>query len=76
MATTQPAGARVPLRLALLALHREADRTGNEDYRVRAATLRQWKTRGHISRGPGYDLTEITRYLDHRGTRASAERTA
>ena len=76
MATRKTAGTRVPLRLALLALHREADRTGNQDYRVRAATLRQWKTRGHISAGPGYDLTEITSYLDGRGSRASAERSA
>lgn len=76
MVTGKTAGTRVPLRLALHLLHREADRTGNEDYRVRAATLRQWKTRGHISAGPGYDLTEITSYLDNRGTRAFAERSA
>jgi hypothetical protein len=55
----------VPASLALLMLHQEADRTGDDRYRISPATLRQWVKRGHITRGTGgYDLAEITAYLD------------
>lgn len=32
-------------------------------------TLWQWKARGHISGGHGYDLDEIGAYLNRRATR-------
>lgn len=57
---------RVPATLALLLLHQEADRTGDQRYRIKPATLRQWKRRGHLSRGPGYHPREIVDYLDRR----------
>lgn len=58
---------RVPAALVLVMLHQEATRTGDTRYRVTAATLRSWVHRGHITRGPGgYDLAEITAYLDRR----------
>jgi hypothetical protein len=58
---------RVPAKLALLLLHHEVDRTGDERYRITAATLRKWVQCGHITRGRGgYDLGEITDYLDRR----------
>lgn len=30
---------------------------------VSAAALRQWRRRGHIGSGPGYDPAEIANYL-------------
>lgn len=58
---------RVPASLVLLLLHREADRTGDERYRVTAGALRNWVYRGHITRGPGgYDLAEVLAYLERR----------
>lgn len=58
---------RVPASDVLLLLHAEADRTGDERYRVTGATLRSWVHRGHITRGRGgYDLAEILDYLDRR----------
>lgn len=60
---------RVPASLVLLVLHAEADRSGDERYRIAGATLRQWVRRGHITRGPGgYDLVEILAYLERRNT--------
>jgi hypothetical protein len=51
---------RVSAELALLALHQSG-------YQIKAATLRAWVQRGHITRGSGgYDLTEILAYLDRR----------
>lgn len=57
---------RLPAALAVLLLHQEADRTGDERYRVKVCTLRQWKRRGHLSRGRDYDPHEIVHYLDRR----------
>lgn len=62
---------RVPLDLVMLALGQEYERTGDERYNVGKATVRQWKSRGRISKGEGYDLGEITRYLDGRDTPGS-----
>jgi hypothetical protein len=65
---------RVPAHLVLHLLHAEADRTGDQRYRVTATTLRSWRHRGHLSAGRGYDLGELLRYLDQRelGTRHAA----
>jgi len=53
-------------------LRQEADRTGDEHYRVTSAAIRNWVWRGHITRGAGgYDLTEILTYLDHRSNTRS-----
>lgn len=58
---------RVPAALVLLVLHQEAERTGDDRYRVSPITLRSWVKRGHITRGPGgYDLREVCAYLDRR----------
>jgi hypothetical protein len=58
---------RVPASLAVLMLHQEADRTGDDTYRITAAALRKWVQRGHITRGDGgYDLGEIFDYLERR----------
>lgn len=63
---------RVPAELVLLTLHQEADRTGDERYRVTGAALRKWVQRGHITRGRGgYDLAEIIDYLDRRSQRVA-----
>ncbi|GAB3376316.1 hypothetical protein GCM10027360_53090 [Amycolatopsis echigonensis] len=51
----------------VLLLGQEADRTGDERFRVGSATLRQWVRRGHITRGDGgYSLREILAYIDRR----------
>lgn len=61
------AAKRVPLDLVLVLLNQEADRTNDDRYRnIRPDTLRQWKARGHITRGRGYDLIELTAYLERR----------
>ncbi|WP_326565090.1 hypothetical protein VSH64_24925 [Amycolatopsis rhabdoformis] len=55
----------------VLLLAQEADRTGDERYRVTPTTLRSWVYRGHITRDPktdGYDLHEILTYLESRDT--------
>lgn len=57
---------RVPLDLVMLALRQEYERTGDERYNVTPGAVRNWKYRGWISKGAGYDLGEITRYLDAR----------
>lgn len=58
---------RIPLDLVMLALRQEHERTGDDRYHVSDGAVRNWKYRGLISKGPGYDLGEITRYLDGRG---------
>jgi hypothetical protein len=64
---------RIPASLAVLMLHQEADRTGDDRLRISSATLRKWVERGHITRGDGdYDLGEIFAYLDRRPGRVSA----
>lgn len=50
----------------MLALRQEHERTGDPRYAVSKGAVRNWKHRGLISKGPGYDLGEITRYLDRR----------
>lgn len=58
---------RVAAALVLHVLHAEADRTGDERYRVSAGAVRNWVYRGHITRGDGgYDLAEILTYLERR----------
>ncbi|MFC0438772.1 hypothetical protein [Kutzneria buriramensis] len=60
MSAAEPAARRVPAALALLALRQSG-------YAIAAATLRSWVFRGHITRtDDGYDLDEITSYLDRR----------
>ncbi|SFO60013.1 hypothetical protein [Amycolatopsis rubida] len=57
----------------VLLLAQEADRTGDDRYRVTPATLRQWVRRGHITRGDGgYNLREIVAYLDRRDAKIPA----
>ncbi|MFC4084932.1 hypothetical protein [Amycolatopsis samaneae] len=63
---------RVRASDVLLLLQAEADARGDERYRVTAGALRNWKYRGHISGGSGYDLGEILAYLDRRVRRADA----
>lgn len=58
---------RVPLDLVMVALKQEFERTGDQRFNVRSGAVRNWKYRGLISKGVGYDLAEITRYLDGRG---------
>jgi hypothetical protein len=54
---------RVPADLALELLRQEG-------IPLRPASLRNWTRRGHIRRySDGYDLVEITRYLDQRASR-------
>ncbi|MFI6302157.1 hypothetical protein ACIBCH_09820 [Amycolatopsis thailandensis] len=63
---------RVPAKLVLHLLHQEADRRGDDRYRLKAATLRKWVQRGHITRGGGgYDLKEILNYLDSRESKSA-----
>lgn len=59
---------RVPAWAVLELLRQEADATGDDRYRITAATLRSWAHRGHISPAgrAGYDLIEILGYLDRR----------
>ncbi|WP_086853383.1 hypothetical protein [Amycolatopsis kentuckyensis] len=58
---------RVPAKLAVLALHQQADATGDDRFRICPATLRQWVRRGHLTRGDGgYDLREVLAYLERR----------
>jgi hypothetical protein len=60
-------GNRLPLDLVMLALRQEHERTGDPRFDVSKGAVRNWKHRNLISKGPGYDLGEITRYLDRRG---------
>lgn len=56
-----------PASLALLMLAQEADRTGDDQYRVTPATLRSWVLRGRVVRGSrGYCLNSIVEYLGRR----------
>lgn len=66
MSAARESGRRVPLDLVMLALRQEYERTGDERYNVSDGAVRNWKYRDLISKGPGYDLSEITRYLDSR----------
>lgn len=50
---------RVPAELVILML-------AQDGIQVNARQLRNWKLRGRISRGEGYDLQEIVDYLDRR----------
>lgn len=52
---------RVPAALAVLLL-------AGSGVLVKPATLRQWRARGHLSKGDGYDPAEILHYLQARGT--------
>lgn len=63
---------RVPAALATLLLAREAAARQRPELAVQRATLRQWRARGHISPGPGYDLAEIVRYIQNRPAKAAA----
>lgn len=51
---------RVPAALAVLLL-------AGSGVLVKPATLRQWKQRGHLSKGDGYDPAEILAYAKSRG---------
>ena len=62
---------RLPLDLVMLALRQEYERTGDERFNVSESAVRNWKYRRLISKGAGYDLAEITRYLDQRGDHPS-----
>jgi hypothetical protein len=57
------ADCRFPLADTIAILHSEADRTGDERFRIRASTVRIWVHRGHITRGPLYDLGEIRAHI-------------
>lgn len=59
---------RVPAAVAVLLLALEAVDKGRPDLVVKPATLRQWKRRGHLSDGTGYDLREIKTYVETRST--------
>ena len=67
---------RVPARLVLQLLRDEADKRDKlgqpgdgDEFRITGGALRNWVWRGHITRGPGgYDLEEITEYLERRAT--------
>jgi hypothetical protein len=63
---------RVSAADVLLLLHQEADKRGDDRFRLKPATLRKWVQRGHITRGDGgYDLKEILNYLDRRESRCT-----
>lgn len=51
---------RVPVDLVILMLSQDG-------IKVNARQLRNWKLRGRISRGEGYDLLEVAKYLHARG---------
>ncbi len=58
---------RVPASLALLLLHQEADRTGDERFRIAPSTLRCWAHRGKVTKtAAGYDLNEVAEYATRR----------
>lgn len=62
---------RVPAWVVLEILRQEADKTGDNRYRVTGGALRNWVWRGHVTRGSGgYDLTEILAYLQSRSVAA------
>jgi hypothetical protein len=65
-----PSG-RVSADDLLALLHAEADRTGDDQLRVTKSTLRTWKNRPAVpvSRGPGYNPTEVRDYIASRGMR-------
>ena len=52
----------IPARHAVAALR-------HLGFTVSEAALRQWRHRGHIGPGPGYNVDEIAAYLRHRATR-------
>lgn len=60
---------RLPAALVVLLLHREAAAKNRPELAVTTAALWQWRRRGHIGPGPGYDLDEIMEYLKKRGVR-------
>ena len=61
---------RLPARAVILLLHQEAAK-GRPELAITVATLWQWRRRGHIGPGPGYDLDEIVAYLESRKARAA-----
>lgn len=67
LAERLPAG-RVCAADLLRLLHDEADRTGDEQYRVSEPTVRKWKSRQGW-KGRGYSPAEVVEYLTARGTR-------
>lgn len=57
---------RLPARLVVLLLAREAAARNRPELAVTTAALWQWRHRGHIGPGPGYDMAEVIAYLDRR----------
>lgn len=51
---------RLPAAAAVLLL-------ADSDIHVTPATLRQWKARGHLSKGDGYDPVELLELMRQRG---------
>jgi hypothetical protein len=67
----------VSAEMAVLLLHQEAVRTGDARLRIKAATLRQWVRRRHITydRGRGgYDVVAIVEYVTKRPARGQRPR--
>lgn len=62
---------RAPASLVIHLLAQEAVDKGRPELVIKAATLRQWKARKHLSAGRGYDLTEILTYIEKRTERAA-----
>lgn len=58
---------RLSAAAVVLLLHREAAANNRPELAVTTAALWQWRRRGHIGPGPGYNPTEILAYLDRRG---------
>lgn len=46
----------------------------NLGFDVSASALRQWRHRGHIGQGPGYDVEEIAAYIIRRVERVGVSR--
>ena len=66
---TAPTISRVPTDLALLFLRQAG-------YTIKATSLRNWTFRGYITRtSDGYDLVELTAYIERREQRKHPELT-
>ena len=59
-------GIPVSATIVIALLHREAAAKNRPELAVTAAALWQWRRRGHIGPGPGYDMAEIIAYVDRR----------